>query len=182
VNAAHMEFCASPEWRHIVEEKILPSALSGTDLGSDTIEIGPGPGFTTEVLRTLTAHLTAVELDVGLASSLAERLAGSNVDVVVGDATPFMPGALRRSAVLTMFWISRLSAARRSGRSRRGVRRTPAPVFPIFQPDPVTPDRSVNSARRIRTRRSISSTMGSTSLTGLPAGSSRSQSTYRLPG
>ena len=50
------------------------------------IEIGPGPGFTTEVLRTMTARLTAVEIDEGLAASLTERLAGGNVDVVVGDA------------------------------------------------------------------------------------------------
>jgi len=87
VNALHMEFCASPEWRRIVEDTILPSALAGTDLGVDVIEIGPGPGFTTDILRTVTAHLTAVELDVGLATSLAQRLAGTNVDVVVGDAT-----------------------------------------------------------------------------------------------
>jgi SAM-dependent methyltransferase len=87
VNAAHLEFCASPEWRQIVQEMILPEALREVDLGDDVIEIGPGPGFTTDVLRTLTGHLTAVELDPDLASALAERLAGTNVEVVRGDAT-----------------------------------------------------------------------------------------------
>jgi SAM-dependent methyltransferase len=82
-----MEFCASSEWRRIIEEMILPEALRGVDLGPDVIEIGPGPGFTTDVLRTLTGHLTAVELDPELARSLAERLSGTNVDVVRGDAT-----------------------------------------------------------------------------------------------
>ncbi len=82
-----MVFCASEDWRRIVQEDILPTALHGVALGNDAIEIGPGPGFTTDVLSTMTAHLTAVEVDEGLAASLAERLAGGNVDVVIGDAT-----------------------------------------------------------------------------------------------
>jgi len=82
-----MVFCASDDWRRIVQEEILPTALHGVALGDDAIEIGPGPGFTTDVLRTMTAHLTAVEVDERLAASLAERLRGGNVDVVVGDAT-----------------------------------------------------------------------------------------------
>lgn len=87
MNAAHLEFCASPEWRQIVEEMILPVALRDLDLGDDVLEIGPGPGFTTDVLRTRTPRLTAVELDAALARDLGRRLAGTNVDVVHGDAT-----------------------------------------------------------------------------------------------
>jgi SAM-dependent methyltransferase len=87
MNEAHMEYCASEDWRRLVHETILPVALRDVDLGAAAIEIGPGPGFTTDILRTHTAHLTAVELDEGLAASLAARLAGSNVEVVVGDAT-----------------------------------------------------------------------------------------------
>lgn len=87
MNPAHMEYCASEDWRKIVHETILPVALRDVDLGDAAIEIGPGPGFTTDILRTKTAHLTAVELDDGLAASLAARMAGSNVEVVVGDAT-----------------------------------------------------------------------------------------------
>jgi SAM-dependent methyltransferase len=82
-----MVFCASEDWRRIVQEDILPTALDGVALGDDAIEIGPGPGFTTDVLRTMTVHLTAVEVDEALATSLAGRMAGRNVDVVVGDAT-----------------------------------------------------------------------------------------------
>lgn len=82
-----MEFCASPEWRKIVEEMIMPDALRHADLGSDIIEIGPGPGFTTDVLRTLTDQLTAVEVGPELAAALEQRLRGSNVEVVLGDAT-----------------------------------------------------------------------------------------------
>ena len=82
-----MEFCASEDWRRLVYDSILPEALRGVTLGDDALEIGPGPGFTTDVLRTLTAHLTAVEVDRALADQLAQRLEAENVDVVVGDAT-----------------------------------------------------------------------------------------------
>jgi SAM-dependent methyltransferase len=87
VNVAHLEFCASPEWRQMVEELVIPATLRDLDLGDDVLEIGPGPGFTTDLLRTRTARLTAVELDADLAAALATRLAGSNVDVLHGDAT-----------------------------------------------------------------------------------------------
>jgi SAM-dependent methyltransferase len=82
-----MEYCASEDWRKLVHETILPVALRDVDLGDAAIEIGPGPGFTTDILQTRTARLTAVELDEDLAARLAARLAGGNVDVVVGDAT-----------------------------------------------------------------------------------------------
>jgi SAM-dependent methyltransferase len=99
-----MEFCASEDWRRMVQDDILPEALQGVELGDAAIEIGPGPGFTTEVLRTMTAHLTAVEIDEGLAASLARRLAGGNVDVVVGDATDldYGPGRFTGAASFNM--------------------------------------------------------------------------------
>src|SRR5580704_3229261 len=87
MNSGYLEFCASPQWRQIVEEMILPEALRGVDLGADVIEIGPGPGYTTDVLRTRTQRLTAVEVDPDLATALSERMADSNVVVVCGDAT-----------------------------------------------------------------------------------------------
>jgi SAM-dependent methyltransferase len=87
MNAAHLEFCSSPEWRALVEEVVLPTALPADGLGDDVIEVGPGPGFTTDVLRTRAERVTAVELDPALADDLAKRLAGTNVDVVRGDAT-----------------------------------------------------------------------------------------------
>jgi len=81
-----MKFCASPEWRQIIKEKIMPDALQNADLGQDVIEIGPGPGFTTDVLRDLSTRVTAVEVDPELAGRLEDRLAGSNIEVVLGDA------------------------------------------------------------------------------------------------
>jgi SAM-dependent methyltransferase len=87
VNAGHLEFCASPVWRQMIEETILPVALKYVDLGPAVIEVGPGPGFTTDVLRQRTASLTAVEIDPVLAEMLSTRLAGTNVEVLRGDAT-----------------------------------------------------------------------------------------------
>ena len=87
MNAGHMEFCLSDDWRQMLEELVLPPALEAVDLGDDVLEIGPGPGFTTDVLRQRAARLTAVEIDPLLYEPLAERLTGTNVDVVNGDAT-----------------------------------------------------------------------------------------------
>jgi len=71
----------------MLEEQILPPVLRDLDLGDDVIEIGPGPGFTTDALRRRAARVTAVELDEVLAARLAARLEGANVDVVRADAT-----------------------------------------------------------------------------------------------
>ena len=94
MNEAHLEFCASREWARLVEDELLPWVLDGCELGDDLLEVGPGPGLTTDVLRRKAARVTAVELDLDLAGKLASRLAGSNVTVVAGDVTrlPFPDG------------------------------------------------------------------------------------------
>jgi SAM-dependent methyltransferase len=86
MNEQHMEFCCGPVWQQMIEEMVMPDALANVDLGDDVLEIGPGPGFTTDVLRARTRHMTVVEIDPGLAAALAKRLGGTNVDVIEGDA------------------------------------------------------------------------------------------------
>lgn len=86
MNDRHVEFCASPQWRAMVADSILPTALEGVDLGDRVIEIGPGPGLTADLLRPLVGQLTVVELDEDLAGALAARLEGTNVTVITGDA------------------------------------------------------------------------------------------------
>jgi SAM-dependent methyltransferase len=81
-----MEFCTSTAWREILEQLILPGALARVNLGPKVIEIGPGPGFTTEYLLRSATMVTAVEIDPLLAAQLRENLAEANVDVVVSDA------------------------------------------------------------------------------------------------
>jgi SAM-dependent methyltransferase len=82
MNEAHIEILSSPRWAEMLERDLLPWVSSVADLGDDVLEIGPGPGLTTDLLRTRTARLTAVEIDPVLAERLAERLAGTNVEVV----------------------------------------------------------------------------------------------------
>ena len=97
MNRAHLEFCSSPEWARLVEDELLPWVLDGRELGDELLEVGPGPGLTTDVLRRKAARVTAVELDLVLAEKLAARLASSNVRVIAGDVTrlPFPTDQLR---------------------------------------------------------------------------------------
>ena len=81
-----MEFCTSERWRSILRGVILPEALRRVSLGSDVVEVGPGPGFTTEVLLQSCERVTAVEIDPALADRLRTRLGEGDVDIVVGDA------------------------------------------------------------------------------------------------
>ncbi len=104
MNERHLQLCASAEWAETVRHEILPWALGGRDLGDDVLEVGPGPGMTTDVLRRTVARLTAVEVDAHLATALAQRLAGSNVDVVHADgrSLPFENGRFSGATSFTM--------------------------------------------------------------------------------
>jgi SAM-dependent methyltransferase len=86
MNKRHIEVLSSPRWAAMLERDLLPWVASVTDLGDDVLEVGPGPGLTTELLRKRTARLTAVEIDPVLAGQLARRLAGTNVEVINGNA------------------------------------------------------------------------------------------------
>jgi SAM-dependent methyltransferase len=104
MNQKHLTLCSSAEWAEAVERWIIPWVLDSVDLGDDVLEVGPGPGLTTDILRLQVAHLTAVEVHPELASSLQARLAGTNVDVICADATAtHLPGDRFTGAVcLTM--------------------------------------------------------------------------------
>jgi SAM-dependent methyltransferase len=87
VNTAHLERLASPEWGQYLEGELLPWVLAQFPLGDDVLEVGPGPGLTTDLLHPRVGQLTAVEVDGDLAAALRTRLAGTNVEVVHRDAT-----------------------------------------------------------------------------------------------
>ena len=63
MNRYHRWYCGSARWRKALEKGVLPWALDGVDLGDDALEIGPGPGLTTDVLRTKIDKLTCLEID-----------------------------------------------------------------------------------------------------------------------
>jgi ubiquinone/menaquinone biosynthesis C-methylase UbiE len=77
----------SPEWAAFLHEEILPAVTQGVDLGDDLLEIGPGPGASTDWLRQRVKRLVAIEIEPEPAAALAERFAGTNVQAVAGDAT-----------------------------------------------------------------------------------------------
>ena len=92
MNTAHDELCGSPEWAAYLQDEILKGLLAEVDLGTNMLELGPGPGAATEVLRARVRHLSVLELDVAAARELEARFAGGNVTVLVGDcASPDLP-------------------------------------------------------------------------------------------
>lgn len=87
MNENHGRLCPSPEWAAHIQADILPSLTRHADLGEKMLEIGPGPGAATEWLRHRVQVLMVLEIDETAAAKLAKRYAGSNVEVIVGDAT-----------------------------------------------------------------------------------------------
>jgi SAM-dependent methyltransferase len=77
-----------------VEREIGPWVLDGVTLGARVLELGPGFGAATDLLRDRVAHLSCLEVDLPRGAQLASRLRESEVDVVCGDASslPFAPG------------------------------------------------------------------------------------------
>ena len=104
MNWFHRQVCQSGRWRRRVRGELLPWALQGVELGDDVLEIGPGPGITTDLLRARTRRLTALEVDAAAAASLEKRLEGSGVRVVHGDGAvmPFADGAFSGVVSFTM--------------------------------------------------------------------------------
>jgi len=104
MNRIHRWLCRSAGWRRELEENVMPWVLNGVDLGNEVLEVGPGPGLTTDILRPRIAHLTALEIDSALALSLADRMRGSNVTVIQGDATdmPFPDAEFTGAVCCTM--------------------------------------------------------------------------------
>jgi len=104
MNENHRNLCASEEWRDYLRDEILPWVLGERRLGPDALELGPGPGVTTELLVPLAERLTTVEADAEAADELARRFVGTSVSVIHADAARMpVPDASFSSAVaLTM--------------------------------------------------------------------------------
>ena len=103
MNRVHHWLCRSARWQKTIEKRV-PWVLSGADLGQNVLELGPGPGLTTDLLRLRVKRITAIEVDPKLAESLNSRLRGSNIEVVRGDATamPFSDAQFSGGVSFTM--------------------------------------------------------------------------------
>ena len=86
MNLVHRWYCKSNMWARQLHQ-YMPRMVEGVELGDSVLEIGSGPGVSTDWLRTRVPHLTTIEIDHALAQSLSRRLEGENVTVVEGDAT-----------------------------------------------------------------------------------------------
>lgn len=104
MNENHAKLCPSPEWAAWLQNDILPALADGVDLGSELLEVGPGPGAATDWLRHKVKRLVALESDEQAAAKLAGTYGADGVEVVTGDATAmsFPDGSFDSAASFTM--------------------------------------------------------------------------------
>ncbi len=123
MNRLHRWYCRSAHWRQELERRVLPWALDGVELGEDVLEVGPGPGLTTDLLRPRLVRMTALEIDPALAEALAARLAGSNVTVIRGDAAAMPFPEARFSGVVSFTMLHHVPTRKVQDNLLREVRR-----------------------------------------------------------
>ena len=111
MNRIHNVVCRSAWWCRKVEERLLPWALRGIELGDHPLEIGPGFGATTRVLARGTRALTVVEINRELTGRLRGVLPPT-VTVIHGDGTelPFADNTF--SAVLCFTMLHHVPSTR----------------------------------------------------------------------
>lgn len=104
MNQLHHWYCRSSRWKKKLETEILPWSLHEVELGDAVLEVGPGPGLTTDWLRRRCRDLTCLELDQSFAGSLERRVAAAGVRVHCGSATamPYADGTFSSVLSFTM--------------------------------------------------------------------------------
>ena len=131
MNLIHRCLCRSASWRTVLENFVVPWALKDVQLGEDVLELGPGHGITTNLLRSRIPRITALEIDHALAKALTRRFQGTNVTVVDGDATamPFHDGQF--SGVISLHMLHHVHSTDLQNRVFREVWRVlrPGAVF-----------------------------------------------------
>ncbi len=144
MNPEHLELLASDGWKDALRELILPFAFDDVPiaaLGQDVLEIGPGPGLTTDLLAPQLTQLTALELDPALTRELAARYASDPaVTVVEGDGSrmPFEGG--RFSGVVSFTMLHHIPDASTQDRLFTEVARVLSPDGLFIASDSVASD------------------------------------------
>ena len=110
MNRLHRWYCHSDRWATALQT-LMPWVLRDVAPGDDVLEIGPGPGLTTDSLRYWAPKLTAIEIDHVLANTLRARMTGTNVQVVTGDATVMPFGEGRFSSVVSFTMLHHVPSA-----------------------------------------------------------------------
>jgi len=109
MNRLHRWYCRSDAWAATVRDQ-LPWVLRGVELGDEVLEVGPGPGLTTDLLRKSASRVTAIEIDPRLAEALRQRTLGQGVEVVTGDATAMPFQAARFSAAVSFTMLHHVTS------------------------------------------------------------------------
>jgi ubiquinone/menaquinone biosynthesis C-methylase UbiE len=127
MNFIHRRLCRSSRWGAVLKQFVLPWVLDGEDLGENVLEVGPGPGLTTDLLRSKFSRLTAIEIDGDYARALGRRMRDTNVAVVEGDATAmaFRDGEFSGAVSFTM--LHHVASVAHQDRLLGEVRRVLAP-------------------------------------------------------
>jgi SAM-dependent methyltransferase len=170
VNRFHRYYCASPGWARLVQTTLVPAVLEGAELGPRVLEIGPGPGLTTEVLAGVAPELTAVELDPELATVARDRVPA--VQVVQGDATTMPFADATFSAVVCLTMLHHLPSPELQDRLFGEVHRVLGPGGVFCGSD--NPGRGLKSSISVTTR--LSSIPPASGNGSRPPGSSRHES------
>lgn len=111
MNQLHHWYCRSSRWKKKLETEILPWSLHEVELGEAVLEVGPGPGLTTDWLRRRCRGLTCLELDRSLAGSLERRVAAAGVRVDCGSGTAMPYPDCTFSSVLSFTMLHHLPSA-----------------------------------------------------------------------
>jgi ubiquinone/menaquinone biosynthesis C-methylase UbiE len=125
MNSLENWFCASRMWRSLTEQKWLPWALEGTNLGDHVLEVGAGPGAATHALASRARHVTSLEYSHKFCVDLREKVGAA--DVVQGDAAnlPFKDHIF--SSAIAMLVLHHL-------RSREAQDRAFAEIYRVLKP------------------------------------------------
>ena len=127
MNLLHRWLCSSSRWKRTVEQFVLPWTLEGLDLGSRVLEVGPGYGAITDILRGRVAQLTCVEIDAKLAEHLRRRTLTQNVTILCEDATRMSLPDSDFDAAVCFTMLHHVSSARLQDQLLREVARTLRP-------------------------------------------------------
>jgi len=127
VNLVHRWICSSTRWKQAVTQYALPWTLEGLDLGADVLEVGPGYGAATDLLRGRVTALTCLEIDFKLAESLRRRTLNQNVTVLCGDATKMPLPSGRFDAVVCFTMLHHVASTKLQDQLLEEVMRTLRP-------------------------------------------------------
>jgi ubiquinone/menaquinone biosynthesis C-methylase UbiE len=101
VSLHHRIYCRSKAWGQKLQEVILPWLLSDVELGSMTLEVGPGPGVSTEIIRRHANGVVVLERQLRLLPGLRSRLDDTTA-IVAGDAVAMPFGSAEFTSVLSV--------------------------------------------------------------------------------